>query len=66
MSKLTVLRPIEREQIVYVPQGATEAVKGRSAGNGAEIPVDASGAIELDAAISGGLHRRTDRALRGG
>lgn len=52
MAKFTVLRPIEHNQVLYVPQGATEIVKVKSAGNGGEILVDASGAIELDAAIA--------------
>lgn len=53
MAKFTVLRPIEHNQVLYTPQGATDAVKAKSAGNGGDIPVDASGAIELDAAIAG-------------
>jgi len=52
MPKFTVLRPIEHNQVLYMPQGATQAVKARSAGNGGEIPVDSSGAIEIDAAIA--------------
>ncbi|HEV2425880.1 MAG TPA: hypothetical protein VGZ29_13710 [Terriglobia bacterium] len=52
MAKFTVLRPIEHNQILYVPQGAAGAARTKSAGNGGDIPVDASGAIELDAAAA--------------
>lgn len=52
MTKFTVLRPIEHNQVLYMPQGASEAGKAKSAGNGGDIPVDASGTIELDAALA--------------
>ncbi len=49
MAKYKVLKPIEHNQVLHVPQGTTKAVKVKSAGYGGEIPVDASGTIELDA-----------------
>lgn len=52
MAKFTVLRPIEHNQVLYMPHGATGIVKAKSGGNGGDIPVDASGAIELDAAVA--------------
>lgn len=52
MAKFVVLRPVEHNQVLYVPQGSTEAATARSAGHGGEIPVEASGRIELDAAAA--------------
>jgi len=52
MAKFTVLRPIEYNQVLYMPQGPTDVVRAKSADNGGDIPVDASGAIELDAAVA--------------
>jgi hypothetical protein len=49
MPKFQILRPVEHNQILYVRPGATEAVRARSAGHGGEIPVDASGTIDLEA-----------------
>ncbi len=46
--KYKVLRPIEHDQKLYLPDGAPAVEKARSAGNGQEIPVDASGVIELE------------------
>ncbi len=56
MSQYRVLRPIEHNQVLYVPQGATEAVKTKSVGCGADIPVNASGTIELDPAAAKALN----------
>jgi hypothetical protein len=42
-----VLRPIELDGKLYLPESKDAPVKARSAGNGAIIPVDASGVIEL-------------------
>ena len=47
MPKFKVLRPIEHSLRLYVPEGEDAPEKVRSAASGAEIPVDASGAIEL-------------------
>jgi hypothetical protein len=57
MAKFTVLRPIEHNQVLYVSRGATKSLKAKSAGYGGEIPVDASGTIELDAAAAKALSR---------
>jgi hypothetical protein len=48
MPRFQVLRPVEHNQILYLPPGATAGIKARSAGHGRQIPVDASGTIELD------------------
>ena len=55
MAKFQILRLLEHNQVLYVPKGTAEVVKTKSAGNGSEIPVDASGTIELDAAEAGAL-----------
>jgi hypothetical protein len=52
MAKFTVLRPIEHDQVLYAPKGATNLVRTRSAGHGGEIPVDTSGIVDLDAAAA--------------
>jgi hypothetical protein len=55
MLRYKVLKPVEHNQVLYVPQGATDAVKTKSVGSGAEIAVNASGIIELDPAAAGAL-----------
>ncbi len=47
MPKFKVLRPIEHSLRLYVPEGEDAPEKVRSAASGAEIPVDASGSIDL-------------------
>lgn len=47
MSKYNVRRPIEHNQKLYLPQTTTGPEKVKSVGHGQEIPVDASGTIEL-------------------
>jgi hypothetical protein len=47
MAKFKVLRPIELGGTLYLPETETAAAKAKSCGNGADIPVDASGVIEL-------------------
>lgn len=47
MAKFRVLRPIEYSGKVYLPEAAGDTSISKSAGNGRDIPVDASGVIEL-------------------
>jgi len=47
MSKFKVLRPIEHSLCLYLPAGAAVSEKAKSAAHGGDIPVDASGTIEL-------------------
>jgi hypothetical protein len=47
MPKFKVLRPIELNGTLYLPEGATPPGKPRSAGSGDPISVDAGGVIEL-------------------
>jgi len=48
MPNYRVLRPIERNQKLYLPETRTGPEKVKSVGHGQDIPVDASGMIELD------------------
>jgi len=48
MAKFKVLRPIEYNGTVYLPEAAGAAPIVKSAGNGQDIPVDGSGVIELN------------------
>ena len=50
MAKFKVLRPIEVGGILYVPDpdiGVTPAAKAKSCANGADVPVDSTGVIDL-------------------
>jgi hypothetical protein len=47
MPKYQVIHPIEKNGVVYVPQGSSTAKLTASAANGKPIAVDASGEIEL-------------------
>lgn len=47
MTKFKVLRPIEHSLCLYLPAGTGAAEKAKSAAHGGDIPVDASGTIEL-------------------
>lgn len=48
MPKFQVLRPVEHNQILYLPKDSAAAAKVKSAGHGQDIPVDASGTIDLE------------------
>ena len=51
MPKYKVLRPIEHNEKLYVPDSLTDVlVKVHSSGHGREITVDKSGVIELTSA----------------
>ncbi|HEV2177360.1 MAG TPA: hypothetical protein VGW33_09185 [Terriglobia bacterium] len=47
MPKFKVLRPIEHNQKLYLPEGHVAPEKVKSFGGGQEIAVDAGGLIEL-------------------
>ncbi|HLI35494.1 MAG TPA: hypothetical protein VKW70_10645 [Terriglobia bacterium] len=47
MPKFKVLRPIERDGKLYLPETESAPDKVKSAGHGQDIPVDFGGAIEL-------------------
>ncbi len=47
MSKFKVLRPIEHDGKLYLPETESAPGKVKSAGHGQDIPVDLGGAIEL-------------------
>ncbi len=47
MPKYRVLRPIEHNQKLYLPEMADALPTAKSAGHGGDIPADASGVIEL-------------------
>lgn len=47
MPKYKVLRAIEHNLKLYLPELADAVATTKSAGNGSDIPVDASGSIEL-------------------
>ncbi len=47
--KFKVLKPIEHDQILYLPEGDKAPKSAASASHGREIPADASGVIELTA-----------------
>jgi hypothetical protein len=47
MPKFKVLRPIERDGKLYLPDGNRVPEKAKSACNGQEAAIDASGIIEL-------------------
>jgi hypothetical protein len=49
MPNFKVLRPIEMNGTLYLPEGATPPKKPRSAGSGEPVNVDTSGVIELTA-----------------
>jgi hypothetical protein len=46
--KYKVLRPIEHNQKLYLPETKNALEKVKSVGHGQEIPVDASGVIDLN------------------
>ncbi|HEV2492159.1 MAG TPA: hypothetical protein VG204_03710 [Terriglobia bacterium] len=47
MPKFKVLRPIEHSLCLYLPAGGAAPEKSKSAAHGGDIPVNASGTIEL-------------------
>lgn len=47
MAKYNVLRPVEYDGKLYLPAGESPPPTARSASNGRDIPVDASGVIDL-------------------
>src|SRR3989442_12546639 len=47
MPKYKVLRPIEHSLKLYLPEMPDALTTVKSSGNGGDIPVDATGAIEL-------------------
>ncbi len=47
MPKYKVLRAIEHNLKLYLPELPDAVATAKSAGNGSDIPVDASGSIEL-------------------
>jgi hypothetical protein len=47
MPKFKVLRPIEHSLCLYLPAGVAASEKSKSAAHGGDIPVNASGTIEL-------------------
>jgi len=47
MPKYKVLRPIEHNQKLYLPEMPDALTTVKSSGSGGDIPVDATGAIEL-------------------
>ena len=55
MPKYQVLQPIEKDNVLYVAQGATTAKLLPSVCHGKLIPVDASGEIELTEEEASGL-----------
>lgn len=55
MPKYKVLRPIEHNQKLYLPEMPDALPTVKSAGHGGDIPVDASGIIELSEQESAAL-----------
>ena len=55
MAKYKVLRPIEHDQKLYLPEMPDALPTVKSAGHGGDIPVDASGIIELSEPESAAL-----------
>jgi hypothetical protein len=49
MPNFKVLRPIELNGTLYLPEGLAAPKKARSAGNGEQVTIDSSGMIELTA-----------------
>lgn len=47
MPRFKVLRPIEHSLCLYLPADAAVPEKAKSAAHGGDIPVDASGTIDL-------------------
>jgi len=47
MAQFKVLRPIEHNGKVFLPEASRAPASSKSAGNGQDIPVDAGGVIEL-------------------
>lgn len=48
MAKFKVLRPIELEGTLYLPEGSEPPKKPKSCGNGVAVNTDMSGVIELE------------------
>jgi hypothetical protein len=48
MPKYKVVKPIEHNQTLYLPETAAGPASVKSVSHGMEIPVDASGTIDLD------------------
>ena len=55
MPKYKVLRPIEHSLKLYLPEMPDALTTVKSSGNGGDIPVDATGAIELSEKEAGAL-----------
>lgn len=55
MPEYKVLRPIEHNQKLYLPETQTGPERVKSVGDGQEIPVDASGTIDLNEKEAQGL-----------
>ncbi len=53
MAKFKVLRPIEHNQKLYVPEAADAPATTKSFGHGNDIPVDRAGWIDLGAEEAG-------------
>jgi hypothetical protein len=49
-TKCKVLRPIELDGVLYLPEGSPVPKKPKSAGNGLDVKVDVSGFINLTSA----------------
>ena len=47
MPKYKVLKPIEHDNVLYLPAGSDAPETVKSVGHGEDIPVDASGFIDL-------------------
>lgn len=64
MAQYEVLRPIEFDGKLYLPKSDAEPPKtAKSAGNGLDIPVDASGVIELDPQVAAELNLGQVKAI---
>lgn len=50
MPKYKIVKPIEHNQTLYLPETTAAPANAKSASHGKEIPVDTSGTIELDEA----------------
>ena len=48
MPRYKVLTPIEHNQTLYLPEDSQAPASAKSLSHGMDIPVDASGTIELD------------------
>jgi hypothetical protein len=55
MPKYKVVKPIEHNQTLYLPETSDAPASAKSVSNGMDIPVDASGTVELDEAQASSL-----------